>query len=244
LKKKQKKVEEISKLLAEEITPSLEKLRKERAHYMQWTANNTECERLERFCVAYEYMRNEEAVKNSAQELAALQEQSQTLKNSRTSSQDLLDKINKEIEKLTKQKEKEMEHVFKKSEAKVTDLSKTLVKCNSSLSHKRESLESEIQSLRNLEQSVIEAHRFIEDKKNELSIVKKESEKMESENKRLIELLAGLQRQFGLLSNGLSAVDTENDQTLNDQMIECERIVQNSITESKQLEIKIKHLYD
>jgi len=63
---------------------------------------------------------------------------------------------------------------------------------------------------------------------------------MESENKRLIELLAGLQRQFGLLSNGLSAVDTENDQTLNDQMIECERIVQNSITESKQLEIKIR----
>jgi len=66
IEKKQKKVEEISKLLAEEITPSLEKLRKERAHYMQWTANNTECERLERFCVAYEYMRNEEAVKNSA----------------------------------------------------------------------------------------------------------------------------------------------------------------------------------
>jgi structural maintenance of chromosome 2 len=35
--KKEKKVEEISKVLAEEITPTLENLREERSHYMKWT---------------------------------------------------------------------------------------------------------------------------------------------------------------------------------------------------------------
>eukprot|EP00913_Durusdinium_trenchii_P020930 g19666.t1 len=46
LEKKQNKVEEINRLLSEEITPTLEKL---------WVSNNNEIERLERFCVAYEY---------------------------------------------------------------------------------------------------------------------------------------------------------------------------------------------
>jgi structural maintenance of chromosome 2 len=43
-------------VLAEDITPTLEKLRGERTAYLRWAANNTECERLARFCVAYEYV--------------------------------------------------------------------------------------------------------------------------------------------------------------------------------------------
>lgn len=42
-------------VLAEEITPTLENLRKERSHYMKWSSNQTEIERLSRFTVAYEY---------------------------------------------------------------------------------------------------------------------------------------------------------------------------------------------
>jgi len=45
-------VDEITKLLDEEITPSLEKLRKERSAYLQWAENNTAIERLIRYCVA------------------------------------------------------------------------------------------------------------------------------------------------------------------------------------------------
>ncbi|CAE8628710.1 unnamed protein product, partial [Polarella glacialis] len=56
LEKKQSKVEEINRLLAEEITPTLEKLQKERSNYMLWVSNNNEMERLQRFCIAYEYV--------------------------------------------------------------------------------------------------------------------------------------------------------------------------------------------
>lgn len=46
---------EINKILEEEITPQLEKLRKEQSSYMQWSSNNTEIERLERLCVALRF---------------------------------------------------------------------------------------------------------------------------------------------------------------------------------------------
>ncbi|KAL6311386.1 hypothetical protein AAG906_025808 [Vitis piasezkii] len=46
LEKKQSKVDEIDKLLDQEILPALEKLRKERMQYMQWANGNAELDRL------------------------------------------------------------------------------------------------------------------------------------------------------------------------------------------------------
>ena len=53
--KKQAKVDEINKVITEEITPQLDKYKKERANYLQWSANNTEIDRLTRYLIAYEY---------------------------------------------------------------------------------------------------------------------------------------------------------------------------------------------
>ena len=53
--KKQLKVNELNKVLNEEITPTLEKLRGEKQHYLKWSKNNADIERIERFCIAYEF---------------------------------------------------------------------------------------------------------------------------------------------------------------------------------------------
>ena len=88
IEKKQSKVEEINQIIVGEITPTLENLRAEKAHYLKWQANNSgmlfymlfyvlpyahaansncleltfghaECERLERFCIAHDYTEEE-----------------------------------------------------------------------------------------------------------------------------------------------------------------------------------------
>mmetsp|Transcript_32329 Transcript_32329/g.89323 ORF Transcript_32329/g.89323 Transcript_32329/m.89323 type:complete len:1202 (-) Transcript_32329:120-3725(-) len=69
LEKKQNKVDEINRLLAEEITPTLEKLQKERANYMMWVSNNNEIERLGRFCIAYQYIDVKSRLENRNQQL-------------------------------------------------------------------------------------------------------------------------------------------------------------------------------
>lgn len=74
IEKKQDKVTEISKVLSEEITPTLEKLRADRNEYLMWAANNTTCERLGRFCVAYEYVHQEELRTNGATRISALED--------------------------------------------------------------------------------------------------------------------------------------------------------------------------
>ncbi|KAJ8602720.1 hypothetical protein CTAYLR_003767 [Chrysophaeum taylorii] len=55
LEKKESKVKEIERVLAEEITPTLERLRGEKARYLQWSASAAAVAALERFCVARDW---------------------------------------------------------------------------------------------------------------------------------------------------------------------------------------------
>jgi len=69
LEKKQSKVDEINKLLDQEILPALDKLRKEKAQYMQWANGNAELDRLRRFCIDYDYVQAERIEDNAASEV-------------------------------------------------------------------------------------------------------------------------------------------------------------------------------
>ena len=56
MEKKQLKVDEINKVLSEDIMPALDKLRKEKVAYMEWQNASGKMERLERWCVGYTYV--------------------------------------------------------------------------------------------------------------------------------------------------------------------------------------------
>ena len=71
--KKQTKVDELNSVLSEEITPTLERLRGEKQHYLKWSKNNADIERIERFVVAAEYSQASETVSASAGEVEAME---------------------------------------------------------------------------------------------------------------------------------------------------------------------------
>jgi len=59
IEKKEQKMEEINRILAEDIQPTLDKLRKDRETFMKYSANMSEIEKLQRFVVAWEYVNAE-----------------------------------------------------------------------------------------------------------------------------------------------------------------------------------------
>ncbi|KAJ1459546.1 RecF/RecN/SMC [Pelagophyceae sp. CCMP2097] len=71
LEKKQLKVEEIARVLAEDIMPTLERLRGEKANYLRWSANTQECHKLERFVTAANFCDAEAGLEKSAGDEAA-----------------------------------------------------------------------------------------------------------------------------------------------------------------------------
>eukprot|EP01084_Bolivina_argentea_P124154 220005_1 len=80
MNKKQIKVNEINEILEGEITPQLEKLRKEKKHYLNWTKNNQEIEKLNRLIIKYKYIYNNNIINNNNNIINNLNEKIKSLK--------------------------------------------------------------------------------------------------------------------------------------------------------------------
>lgn len=69
--KKQVKVDEINKVLSEDIMPALDKLRREKVQYMEWQNATASLDRLRRFCVAYKFVEAEGLQRGGEDDLRA-----------------------------------------------------------------------------------------------------------------------------------------------------------------------------
>ena len=74
IEKKQAKLDEINSILAEEITPTLERLRGEKQNYLKWSKNSADVERIERFCIAHQFKVAQSALEQNAEGVASMEE--------------------------------------------------------------------------------------------------------------------------------------------------------------------------
>ena len=73
IEKKEEKIKEISDILSEEVTPTLNKLREERTQYLQYQKSERELEHLNRQYVAYRFPSLEQANAQVKEEFNELQ---------------------------------------------------------------------------------------------------------------------------------------------------------------------------
>lgn len=143
LEKKQSKVDEINKLLDQEILPALEKLRKERTQYMQWANGNADLDRLKRFCVAYEYVQAERIRDNAVCEVEQVRARIAETDNNMGSMRAEIEDMETKISELSAEKEASMGSEVKSLSEKVDALSQDLVRQVSMLNNKEDTLRSE-----------------------------------------------------------------------------------------------------
>ncbi|KAJ1729622.1 Structural maintenance of chromosomes protein 2 [Coemansia biformis] len=128
--KKDKKMEEISSILAEEITPKLDKLRHEKQAYLEYQKVEIELDRLRRLVVAYDYTKSEEALNNGSSSLNGgrmrLEEMSAQLERIKAEIAHIA-KSRAETE-ASRRREMSKSGEFKSLQAEIDELSKELVR--------------------------------------------------------------------------------------------------------------------
>ncbi|KAJ4972330.1 hypothetical protein NE237_005429 [Protea cynaroides] len=239
LEKKQSKVDEIDKLLDQEILPALEKLRKERMQYMQWANGNAELDRLRRFCIAYEFVQAEkirdsavngvEQMKNSIAEIDDDAEHMQ---------QEIKEKETK-ISHLIAEKEVAMGGEVKTLSEKVDALSHVLVKETSVLHNQEESLSSERNNAEKIAKSIEDLKRTVEERE---SAVKQAEDGAADLKKRVEDLSKNLDEYEKDYQGVLAGKSSGNEEKcLEDQLGDAKAAVGGAETELKQLKTKISH---
>ncbi|KAI8564584.1 hypothetical protein RHMOL_Rhmol03G0191600 [Rhododendron molle] len=239
LEKKQSKVDEIDKLLDHEILPALEKLRKERMQYMQWSNGNAELDRLKRFCIAYEYVEEERIRDTALTEVekikAKISESDDNAKKMRMEIQEMETKVSQ----LTAEKEARMGGEVKTLSKKVDDLSCNLVREESILKNQVETLNTEKENAEKITRSIAELKKSIEEK---ASAVKSADDGAADLKKRVEELSKSLEESEKDYQGVVAGKSSGNeDKCLEDQLGDAKVAVGNAETELKQLKTKITH---
>lgn len=148
IEKKQRKQEEITQILDEEITPKLDKLKADRTVYLEFQKNRMEMDTLHRLCIAYEYQQAEQVREHSDEALSLLVKELDDLRLSTKSTSEELADVKLKMSTLQKKRAAEAgSTVLKELEAKASQLSKSLVKRNTVHANKVEVVDAEKKNL-------------------------------------------------------------------------------------------------
>ncbi|KAK2975820.1 hypothetical protein RJ640_022837, partial [Escallonia rubra] len=239
LEKKQSKVDEIDKLLDQEILPALEKLRKERMQYMQWANGNAELDRLKRFCIAFEYAQAEKIKDNAVQGVEGIKVKISEITGSTERMHIEVHEMEAKVSELAAAKEASIGGEIKCLSEKVDALSHDLVRETSVLKNEEDSLMIERENAVKFEKSIEELKRSAEER---ASAVKSAEDGAADLKKRVEELSKSLEEHEKEYQGVVAGKSSGNEEKcLEDQLGDAKVAVGRAETELKQLKTKISH---
>jgi structural maintenance of chromosome 2 len=242
IEKKQKKVDEINSVLNEEITPTLERLRGEKQHYLKWNLNKTKVEGLKRFVVASEYVRAQELLHTSEDHTEQLEAQVQLQEDNLEKCKVEMERKEEEIDTLTQQLNGTFGSELKDSKSIEEKLSKELVKTTSAWQN---SLQTVQKAKDDLDASKALAEETKEAEKNKevevtqdtktITQVQQEALEVEKEAERLT-------KEYQNMCAGISSSEGDEGLTLPDQISKAYNDANNADAKAKQATMKLNHL--
>jgi len=156
LEKKDQKLKEIDDVLKDDILPSLELLRKQCEQYNEWAALSSNKERLRRFLVAYDYMECSKLVTRAQSDVAAMQNDVAQRQANKEKIQAKVEEQQAMVRDLQTEKDIQMGGEMKELQKAADELSMKLTKDTTGWKNKKENMEAEQGTLKQLKAALKE----------------------------------------------------------------------------------------
>ena len=162
MSKKEKKVDEITSLLHEEIMPKLDKLREEKRSFLQWQKACSELERIGRLLRAWEWTEGRDRVARKEADIGKKEQDVVHVKKEKERHLKELQNAEKECAEVKAKREEEMKKggKFKKREEEVAELEKTSVKLRTQADIKKATIDEEEKKVATLVEETKEVYRI------------------------------------------------------------------------------------
>ncbi|KAF3508686.1 hypothetical protein F2Q69_00007803 [Brassica cretica] len=239
LEKKQTKVDEINKLLDQEISPALEKLRKEKAQYMQWANGNAELDRLKRFCLAFQYVQAEKVRDSSLHGVEQMKTKMTSIDEETEKTLGEISELDKQVKALTRAREASMGGEVKTLSDKVDALSNEVTREFSKLNNMEDTLQGEENNAEKIVHNIEDLKKSVEERASALKKSDEGAADLKLKFQELSTTLEECEREHQGVLAGKSSGDEEK--CLEDQLRDAKISVGTAETELKQLNTKISH---
>ncbi len=241
IEKKERKKHEINSLLEDSISPSLKKLEEGRKHYMEWSKNGTEIDRLQRYLIAYEYTQASEILEKTSGASTEIGDGVAMLDERITSLTQSKKECSKSLAALIKSRESEFDQgSLRKMHTDVEDQSKLLVKHTSTWNNQKSALESEKAALKTLEESISSCQATLQTHKNEVVEAQKSMQEAEQEKKVAAEKVSNAEtaKLTGAATQGTQGAGTGSAVQ---QLEDAKKEASLAQTEIANLNLRLKH---
>jgi len=243
--KKDKKLEEISSILNEEIFPKLDKLRNQKKEFIEYQKIETELDYLKRLIIAYDFQVNQERLERSDQDLQLKQKVLEELNNQYNRFEEQKKTMETEINEITLHREKELKtggH-FQELDEAVKEISKYLVKVKTQRDLKLDSIKEESKSLESLESNTKDVEKAISKKKDQFDKENKKLEEIKLSHQEEVKKTQKLEELLQTLTTGMAAKEGHENGYM-EQLRESNKQITVASTENEQARIKISHLQE
>jgi len=242
IEKKQAKVDELNTVLAEEITPTLEKLRGEKQVYLKWSKNNAEIERIERFCIAHEFWKNEKNSQTQQAEVEKMQTEVEKIEDDLTDLHDKLQGKEKDMESIQGKLSSEIEGKHKEAKAKEVKISKDLVKVNSSWSNAKKNIDAAKSDNESASKLVHDAQKAVEAKQAEIDQDGENCQNIRDAADAANKHLKDIQEKYENMVAGISTEEGEEGASLPEQIANAHVAANTADAKGKQAKMTLDHL--
>uniref|UniRef100_A0A9J7XJP1 Structural maintenance of chromosomes protein 2 n=1 Tax=Cyprinus carpio carpio TaxID=630221 RepID=A0A9J7XJP1_CYPCA len=241
IEKKDAKLKEIQTILDEEITPAMEKLKEERASYLEYQKLMREIEHLSRLYVAYLFVCAEETKLKSTEDLQEMQTSIAQLQENMKQNEAKVKELSAEIQELERRRDKEVGGVLKTLEETLSEAQRVDTKAQSALDLKKQNLKDETKKRKELVKNMEEDKKMMSAKEVEVAKAMDRLKAVQEEGQKDAEALEAASQHFKAVSAGLSANEDGAEATLSGQMMTCKNDMSKAETEAKQAQMKLKH---
>mmetsp|Transcript_13844 Transcript_13844/g.32339 ORF Transcript_13844/g.32339 Transcript_13844/m.32339 type:complete len:1216 (+) Transcript_13844:102-3749(+) len=240
--KKQAKVDELNSVLSEEITPTLERLRGEKQSYLMWSKNNADIERIERFVVASDFLKAQEALDNNVEGSSEMEEQVVELEAQVEAYKRQIEERENAANDLSSKLKGEFEASHSKLKKEEEKLSKQLVKVTSAWQNSQELTKEAEKDLAEARALVTETNNICREKEQQIAHDAKAVDEIVSAKLEAEQTLEELTLKFQNMSAGISMSQGDEGMTLPDQIAKAHSDSKTAEAKVKQATMKIKHL--
>ncbi|TGO53974.1 hypothetical protein BOTNAR_0280g00010 [Botryotinia narcissicola] len=231
--KKEMKVQEITELLKEEIEPKLEKLRTEKRAFLDYQQTQNDLERLTRVVVAHDYLKNQEKVAQSANDLELKKQRAIELEESASRLKSEISFLEEDIKRVKAQREKELKKGGKASalEEEVKKYSHELVRLATVMDLKKSIMAEEQERKLATQKTKTKVYEKLQ---SQYDKAKEDLEKQNLEAETKEELLQTLQ-------TGVASKEGQ-ESGYQGQLQDARNRMSTASTEQEQAKLKINHL--
>ncbi|KAG5950421.1 hypothetical protein E4U53_005101 [Claviceps sorghi] len=241
--KKELKLQELRELLKDEIEPKLDKLRTEKRAFLDFQQTQNDLERLTRVVVAYDYIRCQEKLKQSAADLESKKQRLKSLENSASRLRSELSHLEEDVKKVRAQRDKEIKKGGKAQALEETAKkhANELVRLATILDLKKTALAEEKEKKKTVEKAVSELETLLQEKNTAFDDAKACYDKAKEDLVKQTQEVESKEELLQTLQTGVASKDGQEN-GYQGQLQDAKSRATAAATEQEQAKIKIAHL--